>query len=190
MTALRVGLLFGLVLHKLVWELLKRRDPGLSGPSGPAAPPAKRLLKGIKALLLVCLAIQTLFLDLFPIAERPAALRVVGTSLYVVGLSIAVAGRVQLGPNWVDLEDARIRPGQSLVAHGLYRYVRHPIYAGDLLLLIGLELALNSWLVLGALIPLVVVLRQAAEEETLLARAFPDYGAYRAGTKRFIPFVL
>jgi protein-S-isoprenylcysteine O-methyltransferase Ste14 len=57
-------------------------------------------------------------------------------------------------------------------------------------MLTGLELALNSWLVLTVLIPLAVGIRQALAEEALLSRVFPDYGAYRKRTKRFIPFIL
>jgi protein-S-isoprenylcysteine O-methyltransferase Ste14 len=117
-------------------------------------------------------------------------LRIIGVIIYLIGLSMAILGRFQLGQNWIDLEDYRVLAGQSLVTHGIYRYVRHPIYTGDLLLLLGLELALNSWLVLGVCIPLLIVLRQAMAEEALLAQAFPGYDAYRARTGRFLPFFL
>jgi protein-S-isoprenylcysteine O-methyltransferase Ste14 len=97
---------------------------------------------------------------------------------------------LHLGGNWVDLEDYQVLPTQALVTSGIYQYLRHPIYAGDVLLLFGLELALNSWLVLGVVAIFVVALRQALAEEKLLARTFPGYGAYCAQTKRFLPFVL
>jgi protein-S-isoprenylcysteine O-methyltransferase Ste14 len=110
--------------------------------------------------------------------------------LYSLGLSIAVIGRVQLGKNWVNLEDYQILSSQKLVDTGIYNYIRHPIYAGDILLLIGLELALNSWLVLGifALIP--YIFRQVKAEESLLLNTFPDYDAYQKNTKMFIPFLI
>ena len=53
--------------------------------------------------------------------------------------------------NWSDIETAEVLCEHAVVSHGVYRYVRHPIYIGDIALLVGLELALNSWLVLGAL---------------------------------------
>ena len=143
-----------------------------------------------KALVQVFLGIQTLFLDLFPISSHPNSLRVVGTTIYFGGLAMTLAARQGLGRNWVDLEDYRIVPGQSLVTRGPYRYLRHPVYTGDLLLFIGLELALNSWLVLAAVPLVVVMIRQALAEEALLSKTFPQYRAYCERTKRFIPFVV
>jgi protein-S-isoprenylcysteine O-methyltransferase Ste14 len=183
-----VLLLLGLLVHKLVWELLKR-----SGPAAAVArPPKSRLLSPVKALKVAALGglvLQTLYLDLFPISKRPDALRRLGLIFYLTGLTTAILGRWQLGKSWVDLEDARVLPGQSLMRHGIYHIIRHPIYAGDLLLVIGLQLALNSWLVLGTCALFLVVTKRAAAEEALLTAAFPDYEAYRHTSKRFIPFL-
>jgi protein-S-isoprenylcysteine O-methyltransferase Ste14 len=110
--------------------------------------------------------------------------------LYGVGLGMAILARVQLGRNWANVEDAQALPGQALVTNGIYRYVRHPIYAGDALLLIGLELALNSWLVVLMCVPVLIFVKQALSEEALLAQAFPGYAAYTKQSKRFIPFVV
>lgn len=189
MDILRLVLFAGLVFHKFVWEAMK------IGGRAPSAPPRsssvfKRLVKYAKSAVLIGLVIQTLFLDLFPISDRPAELRVWGVVLFAVGLAVAVVGRLQLGKNWANLEDYQLLQGQALVKTGLYQYVRHPIYTGDLLLLVGLELALNSWLVLGVLVPLIVVLRQTSAEELLLAKALDGYEEYRKNTKRFIPFVV
>jgi protein-S-isoprenylcysteine O-methyltransferase Ste14 len=107
----------------------------------------------------------------------------------MTGLATAILGRLHLGSNWVDLEDARVLPDQKVISNGVYRFIRHPIYAGDLLLVTGLQLALNSWLVLGAGLLSLVVARRAAAEEKLLAISLPDYAAYKRRTKRFIPFV-
>jgi len=68
--------------------------------------------------------------------------------------------------------------------------IRHPIYVGDLLLLIGLELALNSWLVLPAIILVPIVLAKAVQEERLLTQTLPGYEEYCRRTKRFVPFLL
>lgn len=185
------GLLFvGLILHKLLWEALKRK--GRKARTQPQSPHLflRRFVKFLKGGAFVFLAVQTLFLDLFPISDSPAPLRIIGTVLYVVGFATAVTGRLQLGDNWVDLEDYGVLPEQSLVTTGIYRYLRHPMYTGDALLLVGLELSLNSWLVLGVAVPLLVICRQVVAEEALLSRSFPDYTAYCVRTKRFIPFFL
>jgi len=59
-----------------------------------------------------------------------------------------------------------------------------------LLLLFGLELALNSWLVLGVFVLAAAVYRQVLKEERVLLEQLPGYADYCARTRRFIPFVL
>ena len=187
MDALRITLFLGLVVHKGLWELLKRRDRSTKTHRSPGL--LLRSIKLLKALALAFFAFQTLFLDLFPITEQPSALRVLGTLIYFLGLGTAIVGRIQLGKNWIDIEDYRVLPEQSLTTRGIYRYIRHPIYTGDILLLIGLQLALNSWLVLGVIVPLAVAVKQALAEEAILSRVFPTYPSYCKRTKRFIPFI-
>jgi len=124
-----------------------------------------------------------------PLSAEPALWRAVGAAAFTAGLSIALLGRIQLGGNWSDIESAVIRREHRVVCNGIYRYVRHPIYAGDLLLLVGLELALNSWLVVLAVLLVPIVARQAMREERELAETLPGYDEYRRQTKRFIPFL-
>ena len=189
MIFLRLILFLGLASHKLLWELMRRAESRPPPKRVSAERPWVRLVKIGKVTTLAFLVCQTLFLNLFPIARRPKLLRVLGVGLYFLGLATAVTGRLQLGKHWADLEDYKVLQDQSLVTGGIYRYIRHPIYSGDVLLLTGLELALNSWLVLAVLVPLAVVIRQAGKEELVLSRAFPEYVSYRARTKKFIPFV-
>src|SRR5581483_11446024 len=189
MDPLRIVLFVGLALHKLVWEVYKLR-----APQTPTRPPARSLktwaVKSAKAIVLVGLLAQTLFLDVLPITGALGWLPTVGLVIYLAGLMLAITGRIQLGKNWANIEDATVLNQQVLVHEGVYRYIRHPIYAGDMLLLIGLELALNSWLVILTIVPMVIFVRQALAEETLLAQSFADYAAYRQHTKRFIPFLI
>ena len=186
-TLLRFFLLAGLVVHKAVWEFMKRgaREPGLS-----RVPPKLRLVRAAKVGILAGIIFQTLLpYDLLPVGPGLFATRAAGALLYTAGLALAIAGRVQLGRNWSDIEAARLNQGHQLVASGVYRYVRHPIYAGDLLLLLGLEVALNSWLVVGVMLLIVLVARKAVLEEAGLLGGLPEYADYCARTKRFIPFV-
>jgi len=187
---LRILLFSGLVLHKIIWEALKRSAGAEQKSARKKRPPSVLALKAVKLLVLVFILVQTLTLDILPITDDPGALRAVGVALYAVGLATAIAGRMQLGRNWVDFEDYTVLKNQSLVAEGVYRYVRHPIYTGDIFLLLGLELALNSWLVLAVAVLFVVVYRQAAAEEKVLAATIPGYDEYCSRTKRFIPYVI
>ncbi|CAN5587500.1 hypothetical protein BH10CHL1_BH10CHL1_27060 [soil metagenome] len=190
MLLLRVILFLGLVTHKLVWEILKKRDGGAPQPAQAPISLLKWLVKQGKVLFLVFILIQTLFLNLLPISDEPFYIQVLGFVLFFAGLATAIIGRLQLGNNWANLEDYDSLQKSNLVNTGIYRFIRHPIYAGDILMLVGLELALNSWLVLLMLVPMLVVIRQTTAEEALLAQSFPNYVDYRMRTKRFIPFVI
>ena len=190
MDPLRIVLLLGLVAHKVLWEVLKNRDAARTANTRSPGFVVKWFVKPAKILALGFFALQTLFLDLLPITDDPYLLRIWGTSLYFIGLGTAVLGRVQLGKNWIDLEDYQVLAKQSVTTNGIYRYIRHPIYAGDILLLIGLELALNSWLVVGVFAITPIVVKQVVLEEAILAKAFPHYREYLLTTRRFIPFVL
>jgi protein-S-isoprenylcysteine O-methyltransferase Ste14 len=187
--ALRLAMLLGLVAHKALWEILKRSDrPRRSAP--PRVTRSLRIVKTGKMAVLAFLVAQTLCLDVLPIMREARALRLVGAGIFVIGLATAMSARIQLGRNWADIEDTPLRPQQSVVERGIYRYIRHPIYTGDLLLLVGLELGLNSWLVLAVAVLAVVVVRRTLAEEALLARRLPGYRSYCARTRRFIPFIV
>ncbi len=184
---LRFYLLLGLIVHKGIWEVLKRRTVH----AAPAETSTQHLVKAVKVAILLGIVVQTLLpFDLLPISPGSLMQRAVGAVLYTIGLLIAISARLQLGRNWSDIEKPTVSGQQTVVSRGIYGYVRHPIYAGDILLLLGLELALNSWFVLAifALIPMVY--RRAVLEEKMLAQHLPGYDSYVRRTKRFIPFVV
>jgi protein-S-isoprenylcysteine O-methyltransferase Ste14 len=187
---IRTLLLAGMILHKLVWEIAKRRQVGIITKDMASPSPVIRLVKLVKILALFFLILQTIFLDVFPISEKPTILRWVGVGIFACGLALAIAGRLALGKNWENIEDYQVLPGQRLVDSGVYRLIRHPIYTGDWLLILGLELALNSWLVLIA-IPLAIYLfYQARTEEVLLVDKIPGYADYQKRTKMFVPNII
>jgi protein-S-isoprenylcysteine O-methyltransferase Ste14 len=188
--ALRAYLLGGMILHKLVWEVLKRRDNAPTSKPDVPLSPLTRLVKLAKTAVLLFLLVQTAFLDVLPIMADPLPLRIVGVVIYTIGLATAIFGRIQLGNNWANIEDAQVMTKQQLVSTGLYNYIRHPIYSGDWMLVIGLELALNSWLVLLGIPLFYVIWKRASAEERLLQQSFPDYGEYCQRTKRFIPYIV
>ena len=190
MSGLRLYLLAGLILHKMIWEVLKRQQR-LTLAEAQATPSVRvKLTRALKMAILLGIVMQTVITDVLPITSEPFILRTLGVLLYTLGLLMAITGRLQLGRNWSDIETAQVLRGQTVVAHGLFRYIRHPIYVGDLLLLLGLELSLNSWLVMVVVFMIPGVLRQAVREERMLAYALPGYEAYCVHTKRFIPFIV
>lgn len=185
--ALKLYLLAGLIAHKAVWEYLRVRS-GTKPVENRTA--GISLVKAVKILILLGIIVQTLLPDVFPILSEPFWIRAVGTAVFTVGLAVAILGRVQLGDNWANIETGQVLEKQQVVSRGLYGYVRHPIYTGDVLLLLGLELALNSWLVLGILLLAPAVFFKAVKEEEMLVRELPGYDSYRARTKRFVPYLI
>lgn len=187
MWVFRAYLLAGLLAHKAIWELLKRKGP----EEKREVPFSVLLVKGLKVTLLLGILVQTAVpVELLPISAQPQNLRVAGILLYTLGLLTAILGRLQLGSSWSDIETPRAAEKLPVVSRGIYSYIRHPIYTGDLLMLLGLELALNSWFVLGIVALAPMVLRFAVKEEKMLADRLSGYGDYVQRTKRFIPFVV
>ncbi|GAB2744656.1 methyltransferase family protein [Kitasatospora kifunensis] len=113
----------------------------------------------------------------------------IGLALFVLGLALAVWARVHLGRNWGMPMTHKADP--ELVTTGPYRTVRHPIYSGILLAVIGTGVAVSVyWLVLAVLLGGYFVY-SAVMEERYLAERFPDtYPEYKRSTKMLIPFVL
>ena len=187
MLLLQIYLFLGLVVHKVIWEVLRRRSNAADDPSPSTS---IGFVKVVKIAILLGILVQIWLPDIFPISTEPFVIRVIGTLLFSLGLFTAIAARMQLGDNWSNIETGRVLEKQDVVDRGLYGYIRHPIYTGDLLLLIGLELALNSWLVLAALALCPIVMWKAIKEEQMLLQDLKGYVDYHRRTKRFIPFVI
>jgi protein-S-isoprenylcysteine O-methyltransferase Ste14 len=110
--------------------------------------------------------------------------------LCVAGLGFALWARVTLGRNWSGV--VTLKEGHELVQRGPYRFVRHPIYTGVLIMFFATALV-QSHLAgfVGVLLMFASFWIKLDREETLMLRQFPErYAAYQKGVKRIIPFVL
>ena len=140
---------------------------------GLCLPPVRHVIRGMRA------------------AAAGAGLLVgpLGAALCALGIGLAIWARVTLGRNW-GLPMSR-QADAELVTGGPYAYVRHPIYTGMLLTMLGSAIG-NSpfWL-----IPLVLFgayfVTSARREETLMLEQFPQqYRDYMARTKMLVPFLV
>jgi protein-S-isoprenylcysteine O-methyltransferase Ste14 len=111
-----------------------------------------------------------------------------GVVLTVLGVGVAIWARLYLGRNWGMPMSQREDP--ELVTTGPYAYVRHPIYSGILLALVGSALTLGASFAIFFLVSTFYFLYSAPIEEKNMAQRFPDaYPAYKKRTKMLIPFL-
>jgi Putative protein-S-isoprenylcysteine methyltransferase len=110
--------------------------------------------------------------------------------LAVAGLAIMLWARVILGRNWSA--GVVLKEDHELIQRGPYAYVRHPIYSGVILLMLGFAVLQGRASAFVALLMVLVVLwLKAGQEEKLLISHFPtEYPAYRKRVKALIPFIL
>lgn len=93
-----------------------------------------------------------------------------------------------MGPSW----SAEVKPVKELINNGLFRHVRHPLYAGLLIVCLGLVLSTMSmqFTLLFIFIIMPYLYARARIEEELLARTLQGYSEYMKDTKMFIPKIL
>jgi protein-S-isoprenylcysteine O-methyltransferase Ste14 len=115
----------------------------------------------------------------------PFALGVLGL---VTGLWVFHRSHVDLGTNWsITLQ---IREAHTLVTEGVYRRIRHPMYAGLLLYSAGQALAVPNWIAGPSYLfamALLFALRVAPEERMMRDRFGAGYEAYMSRTERLVP---
>lgn len=127
-------------------------------------------------------------------ATGPEALRApaaaIGAALIAGGAILGLAGLAALNGGHALTALPHPRAAASLVESGPYRLVRHPIYGA---LVIGSAgwaiLRMSSVAAIATLALFVILDLKRRREERWLADRFPAYPAYRARTRRFIPWV-
>ncbi|MGH8011611.1 MAG: methyltransferase family protein [Candidatus Binataceae bacterium] len=118
--------------------------------------------------------------------EGPRWLAGLGLLVELAGLWLALGARIQLG----FFTSAPSSEAMPLVRNGLYRYIRHPIYAGEFLVLLAwpFEYAAPITLIVTLIVGVIVVNHRAKEEEAeMLARFGDDYAAYMRETDSIVP---
>lgn len=113
---------------------------------------------------------------------------VIGNVLLVGGLAVILSAALGLSGSFTVLPRPADRA--TLVTSGLYGRIRNPIYAGLVAAVVGASLGAASLvgLALAAVLAIVLDLK-TRREEVFLRERFPEYAAYAARTRRFIPGV-
>ena len=116
-------------------------------------------------------------------------LSLAGLALTVLGLLFAVWGRFHLGRYWSGI--ITLKEGHELIRSGPYRLVRHPLYTGFLLAVLGSALTAGTADALaGFLLILIAYLIKVRREEAVLSREFGDqYVRFKREVAALCPFV-
>lgn len=106
----------------------------------------------------------------------PTALVVVGNVLVLVGLGVAELVVIQ---NNYAAATITVEADQPVVSTGLYGHVRHPMYVGALIMMLGMPLALASYWALLTIIPGVLIfVARITDEEKALREDLDGYNEY------------
>jgi protein-S-isoprenylcysteine O-methyltransferase Ste14 len=142
------------------------------------------------ALVLVLLLVLRLrvFKGHHALTEDPW-LQGIGLALFLLGLALAVWARVYLGRNWGMPMTEKADP--ELVTTGPYHTIRHPIYSGMILAMVGTAIAVSWYWLIAVVLLGGYFLYSAVMEERYMAGRLPEaYSRYKQSTKMLIPFIL
>jgi protein-S-isoprenylcysteine O-methyltransferase Ste14 len=142
----------------------------------------------VVSILIILLLLRLRVLHGDKVTHSPL-LQGIGLAVFAAGLALAVWARIYIGRNWgMPMSE---KADTQLVTTGPYRYIRHPIYSGIILAMIGTSIAASVfWLVAVALLGAYFIY-SAVMEERHMTEVFPDaYPAYRNSTKMLIPFIV
>jgi protein-S-isoprenylcysteine O-methyltransferase Ste14 len=169
-----VGDVLVIVFYAVLIGCYLRRDPAVATTTSATA--------HVAAIAATWLPFALPFLHGQPAGPGRQA---VSDVLLVCGMAWSVWSLRTLGKNVSVLAQAR-----DVVSAGPYRWVRHPLYTGEIVSALGVAIAMNSiaaiacWLALCGL-----QVYRALREEQVLLRALPAYAAYRRGTAALLPGV-
>jgi protein-S-isoprenylcysteine O-methyltransferase Ste14 len=169
------------------------RDPAALArrmKAGPTAEtrPAQRIVMSATVLLVVVALMVSALDHRFGWSSVPLWLVVVGDVLVVGGLVLSQLVVVQ---NSYAAATITVEADQPLVSTGLYGVVRHPMYLGALIMMVGMPPALDSlWGLVVVAVALPVLAARILDEEKMLRQELPGYTEYASRVrKRLVPGV-
>ena len=165
--------------------LLERRMKG--GPTAERRPAQKRIMLGASVGFIGLLVVPALDVR-FGWSKVPPGVVLLGDALLIAGFYfISIVYR----ENTFASATIEVAKDQKVISTGPYALVRHPMYAGGLLYLLGTPLALGSyWGLVVFLAVLPFLLWRLFDEERFLSKNLPGYTEYRQRVRhRLVPFV-
>jgi protein-S-isoprenylcysteine O-methyltransferase Ste14 len=124
------------------------------------------------------------------IIEVPLIIHIIGIAFMLLGLSIRMVSMRQLGKYYSTL--LFTNKDHQLITTGMYKYIRHPIYSGDIVFYLGYGFALSNYIVFMLIMVAFIsaYLIRIKQEEKMMMEGFGDvYREYCNTTKKLIPFI-
>jgi protein-S-isoprenylcysteine O-methyltransferase Ste14 len=163
----------------------ERRTHG--GPTGETRMVQKIIIAGLYFSLAALVLVSALD-HRFGWSHVPTAICLVGAVLVAVGVVSQMLVVIQNSYAGVTVQ---VEAGQQLATTGVYGLVRHPMYTGNVILMVGIPLALGSYWGLVFVVPGVIVLAlRIRDEEQLLHEELDGYREYTQKVRyRMVPYV-
>lgn len=158
-----------------------------AGPTAETRPVQRVAVVGTIVSVVAELVISALD-HRFGWSQVPTAVIIVGNVLVAVGLGLAQLVVIQ---NSYAAATITVEAEQKVVSTGLYGVVRHPMYVGALIMMVGTPLALDSYWGLVAIFPgLAVLALRIVDEENMLRQELTGYREYIEKVHyRLVPYV-
>jgi protein-S-isoprenylcysteine O-methyltransferase Ste14 len=190
------GWVFLVVVLVSAWAptvyLLRTNPVALEGrmSGGPAAETRmaqKALIGGLYSSLAAMVVVSALD-HRFGWSSVPTAVCLAGDVLVAIGLGVVALVIIQ---NSYAAATVRVQAGQKVVSTGLYGMVRHPMYTGNVIMLVGIPPALGSYWGLVFVVPgLIVLALRIRDEEKLLQGELQGYREYTQTVRyRLVPLM-
>jgi protein-S-isoprenylcysteine O-methyltransferase Ste14 len=155
------------------------------GPTAETRVAQKVVIAGLYVSLAVMVVVSVLD-HRFGWSPVPTAICLGGDVLVAGGLGVVALVIIQ---NSYAASTVQVQAGQKVVSTGLYGLVRHPMYTGNVIMLIGIPLALGSYWGLVFVVPgLIVLALRIRDEEKLLQEELQGYREYTQKVRyRLVP---
>jgi protein-S-isoprenylcysteine O-methyltransferase Ste14 len=124
-----------------------------------------------------------------PITPESIVTWYAGAPVCVAGLAFCIWARWTLGGNWSS--NVQFKEGHQLIRKGPYRFVRHPIYTGILVMCSAPAVQfgrVHFWL--GLLLVAIGLWIKLKQEERVMLKHFPEYSEYQKQVRALLPFVI
>jgi protein-S-isoprenylcysteine O-methyltransferase Ste14 len=172
---------------------LMKNDPKLLDrrlEAGPGAEPqrSQKIIQVLAAVAFVGIFVVCATDHRFTWSSVPLYAVAAGDILVALGLFMVF---LVFKENTFTAAIVQVEAEQTLISKGPYALVRHPMYAGALVMLLGVPVALGSWWGLFTIVPItLVIVWRLLDEENLLATNLPGYAEYTSAVRyRLVPFV-